>query len=177
MEYHLAGRGALVSPSTTPQKRVLPVSPHKKGVPLPHQALLHREGPPSHLSITSQGTTPTVHPSNATQTAQQRAATLAGPVLCQGSSALPTAFQGSSHVRGHPGRTWQSPVAAPSLVLLQAGLGTGTTQEMGSAQPRTAQHWHEFPRLSPAQVEGTHIPLHAQGPQFRGCCTPAPPGK
>lgn len=154
------------------KKAPLSVTPQERG-PTAHQALLHREGPPSHLSITPQGMTPIVHPSNATQTAQQRAATLARPALCQGSSALPTAFQGSSHGGGHPGRTWQGPVAAASLAL-----GTGAAQETCSGDPCPAWHSSALPgAAAPAQVEGTHIPLHTQGPQFRGCCAPAPPGK
>lgn len=146
------------------------MSPHKKGVPLPHQGLVHRQGPLSHLSITPQGMTPIAHPSNATQTAQQRAATLAGPVLCQGSSALPTAFQGSSHDGEHPGRTWQGPVAAPSLALQQAGLGTGTAQEMGSGDPCPAWNSSAASRVSQAQPSpgggDTHPLAHTRGRSF-----------
>lgn len=133
-------------------------------------ALVHRQGPLSHLSITPQGMTPIAHPSNATQTAQQRAATLAGPVLCQGSSALPTAFQGSSHDGEHPGRTWQGPVAAPSLALQQAGLGPGTAQEMGSGDPCPAWNSSAVSRVSQAQPSpgggDTHPLAHTRGRSF-----------
>lgn len=138
---------------------------------MPHQPLVLREGPPSHLSITPQGMTPIVHPSNATQRAQQRAAALAGPVLCQGSSALPGIL---SRWEGTLGQHSRVPWLPPALLCSRQGLAL--EQEIGraviSAQPGTAQHCHEFHSLSPCGGD-THRPAHTRGRSF-GAAEPQP---
>lgn len=102
----------------------------------------------------------------------------AGPVLCQGSSALPAAFRGSSHdgggTLGEPGRV---PWLLPSLLCSRQGLAPGQLRRragvtQGSALSRVSQ-----PQPSPGGGD-THPPAHTgAGGAFWGCCTPAAAGK
>lgn len=143
------------------KKGPLNVTPKEKG-PISPSSLGPQRGPPK-----PQGMTPTVHPSNATQAAQQGAATPAGPVLCQGSSAL----AGDPLLMGAP---WESSAGSRGC---PQGVGTGAAQEMGRGDPglstvtsstASAPRWRRHTHI--------HPPAHTGAP-FRGCSTPAPPGE
>ena len=180
------GRGPIAPSSITPQGRASThpnTTPQGKGL-LAHASITPQgRGPLAHPSITPQGRGPLAqpqhHPTRKRSPCPPQPCPIAsaaargwwGAMSCQGSSALPTTPQGSHHIGGHraPQEHMAGPCGCPQPTLQQAGLGAGipTAQpgsgsRAGGGQHRSTpscQRRHEFHGLSPAQAEGTCIPL------------------
>lgn len=204
MKYHLAGMGA-PSDQTSPCKKGSPSlqrDPTKKGF---HRCIKHHSRekcpPPTIiLTISPQGRGPLAPPEGTAAIgcaggSSHPSLATPGTVVCRGGLAFPTTSQWSSRVGGHCAPQEQP---AGSCGCPQALFAAGRAQrrhphhpawlrEQGRrwaarirAQPGAAQRCREFHSLSPAQADGTWIPLQAQGPRRWGtgvCRTPAPQGK